>query len=68
MNNDFVKVLIVDDKLYELYTVMPDGDTSEGYDLMDENGECINLGSIFFNEPSENDVKNFLENNKLICV
>lgn len=56
----FIKSILVNGKDFDVYTVDDNGDTSEGYDVFDDLGFCVNLGNIFYELPTEETIRNLI--------
>lgn len=63
LNDEFIKTVTVDEGDYYIYGFWdektPDNEY-KFYDVFDQNDECINEGEPFFDEPTEKDIKEFV--------
>lgn len=58
-----VKSWLIHGKVYEIYGIYYDDTPNGEYDHyeVDHDGECINLGAVFWSEPTEEDIKKLIE-------
>jgi len=68
MGNENIAIYYIFGKKYYIIGCW-DNDTPKNkfdfYDVDDENGNCINEGNPFYNFPSYNELREFIEENRL---
>lgn len=59
--SDLIKSIEVDNETFDIYEITDvETGVSEGYDIFDANGDCINMGNVLYKCPTEKDIRAIL--------
>lgn len=59
--SDLIKSIEVDNETFDIYEISDvETGVSEGYDVFDSSGDCINLGNVLYKCPTEKDIRAIL--------